>query len=404
MYTLFIILIFLIVSFITLVIVFRRKFDFYITGLNYGFNFFDLKILWEAAKVAELEDAKALFFSRKSLQKCIGEISNNAMEGSSENQEKRQKLLAKLYEYLTKLQNEKDEKKGLESTLYLDKGQKLRIILPGQGVFSSKILNNGKELVISVPRRNDMILLPAEQWIGKLISIYLWRQSDARYVFDTTVISSGLFIGEPSLSIQHSTNLTRTQKRRAVRSKCQIMANLYVIKQGSTNITSVETQPGYKCRIEDISESGASIRIGGKGVPNMQIKLQFTIQSLIIMCGIIKTVEYNEVKNESLLHFECTWTEQQMKNEIFAYVYKMLPEKEKEVYEAMSMTDADEKEETGTSTTTAADLLKHHSIVDDEKVTKEDSDLHWNATFNLDTKYHEHYEYPEYEKPFDANE
>ena len=87
------------------------------------------------------------------------------------------------------------------------------------------------------------------------------------------------------------------------------------------------------------------IRIGGKGVPNVQIKLQFNIQSmLIIMFGVVRTVEYNEASNQSLLHFECIHLEPAMKNEVLSYVYNMLPEREKEVYEALKLTDTDEEE------------------------------------------------------------
>ena len=229
--------------------------------------------------------------------------------------------------------------------MYLDKGQKLRLILPGKGVFSSKLLNNGKELIISVPRQKDMIPLTAEEWTGKFINVYLWRKGDARYVFDTTVTGHGLFVGESSISIRHSSNLIRTQKRKAVRAKCEIKANLYIITSEKIDYNAVETQNGYKCLIEDISEAGALIRIGGKGVSNVQIKLQFNIQNmLIVMFGVVRTVEYNESSNQSLLHFECIHLDQTMKNEVLSFVYNMLPEREKEVYEALKLTDTDEVE------------------------------------------------------------
>ena len=138
----------------------------------------------------------------------------------------------------------------------------------------------------------------------------------------------------------------RTQKRKSVRAKCQIQASLYVVTANSANNSSVETQEGYKCIIEDISESGALVHIAGKGQPNIQIKLQFNIQNkLVIMLGIIRTVEYNCDLNESLLHFECLKIEPAMKNEILGFVYNTLPSEEREVYEALSMTDEDKGDE-----------------------------------------------------------
>lgn len=325
--------------------IFKQRIEFYITGLDQKFSFSDLNLLWSVAQLCDLDYPKALFWSMPSLTKCMAHITSQAAMNGTENDPKTQDLITKLFNYRTKLQNETDSKKGLDSTMYLEKGQKLRIILPGKGVFSSKILNNGKEIIISVPRQKDMIPMAAEAWDGKFINVYLWRKGDARYVFDTTVTGHGLFVGESSISLKHSSNLIRTQKRKAVRAKCEIKANLYIIKDENIDYNAVETQNGYKCLIEDISEAGAMIRIGGKGVPNVQIKLQFNIQSmLIIMFGVVRTVEYNEATNQSLLHFECIHLEPAMKNEVLSFVYDMLPEREKEVYEALKLTDTDEAE------------------------------------------------------------
>ena len=325
--------------------VFKQRIEFYITGLDQKFSFSDLNLLWSVSQLCDLDYPKALFWSMPSLTKCMSHITSQAAMNGTENDPKTQALITKLFDYRTKLQNQTDDKRGIESTMYLDRDQKLRIILPGKGVFSSRILNNGKEIIISVPRQKEMIPLTAEEWVGKFVSVYLWRKGDARYVFDSTVTGHGLFVGESSISLRHSSNLIRTQKRKAVRAKCEIKANLYIIKSEKIDYNAVETQNGYKCLIEDISEAGALIRIGGKGVSNVQIKLQFNIQNmLIIMFGVVRTVEYNESTNQSLLHFECIHLDQTMKNEVLGFVYNMLPDREKEVYEALKLTDTDEIE------------------------------------------------------------
>ena len=172
----------------------------------------------------------------------------------------------------------------------------------------------------------------------------MWRKGDARYVFDTLVLKNGIFLGQTALFLKHSYNLVRTQKRKSVRAQCQIDALLYIIKEKVIDYSIIETQNGYKCVLEDISEAGALIRIGGKGVQNIQIKIQFTINNmLVVMFGIVRTVEFNQETNQSLLHFECIHIEQEMRNEILRYVYKMLPEHEKEVLQALDMTDEDEQ-------------------------------------------------------------
>ena len=119
---------------------------------------------------------------------------------------------------------------------------------------------------------------------------------------------------------------------------------LYIIKKDKVDINAIETQNGFRCLIEDISESGALIRIGGKGVQNVKIKLQYNIQNkLILMVGVVRTVEFNEEQNQSLLHFECTHIENAMRNEVLKFVYNMMPQNEKEVLEALEQTEVDEK-------------------------------------------------------------
>lgn len=321
--------------------VFKSKIQFFITGIDEGFSLGDLFLLWNVSQLCELEQPTSLFYSLPALTKCIAQIST-LTSANSENGESNQKLMTKLFDYRTKLQNEADDKKGLQSTTTLDKGQKLRVILPGHGVFATEIVANGTQLVINVPKQKDMIVVPAEEWVGKVVNVYLWRKGDARYVFDTTVTQSGLYIGKSSLFLKHSNNLIRTQKRKAVRAKCDLQGDLFIVRKENVDYTAVETQNGYKCKIEDISESGAQIRIGGKGVENIVIKLQFNIQNkLVIMTGIIRTVQYNEEINQSLLHFECTHIEPAMRNEILAFVYQVLPAEEKEIIEALAQTDED---------------------------------------------------------------
>lgn len=360
--------------------VFKEQITFFITGLDAKFSLSDLLLLWKVAKICGLESPTNLFWSMHSLTSCMAHITSQAAENKEKSAEL-QRLLSKLFDYRTKLQNESDDKKGLDTTLSLEKGQKLRIILPGKGVFYSKILNNGKEIVINVPRQKNLIVVPAEEWNGKVVSVYLWRKGDARYVFDTVVTGHGLFLGESSISLKHSNNLVRTQKRKAVRAKCDINAQLYIIKSKDVDYTAVETKNGYKCHIEDISESGALIRAGGKAVDNVQIKIQFNIQNmLIIMVGIIRTVEFNPNTNQSLLHFECMHIEPIMRNAVLSYVYDMLPQKDKEVYDALAQTDDDEKEDSEkdnssvekSSITNAADTKNENVPEKNEKAVPED--------------------------------
>lgn len=341
----------IVISFFLLILafvysVYKTKIKFFITGIDAGFSMSDALLLWNVSQICELDEPTTLFFSLPALTKCMSQITNQASADNQIDSPKYQTLLSKLFAYRTKIQNESDNKKGLTSTETLESGQRLRIILPGKGVFASKIINNGKMLIITIPKKNDIITISAEEWVGKVINVYFWRKGDAQYVFDTIVVQTGIYLGKSTLYVKHSYNLTRTQKRRSVRAKCEIYADLFFIKKSDNNEQIIESKNGFRCLLQDISESGALIKIGGKGRENIKIKLQFSIQNkLIIMTGIVRKVEYNIEKNQSLLHFECTQIEQSMKNEILAYVYNMLPENEKEVLEAIRQSEDDSKNE-----------------------------------------------------------
>lgn len=367
----------------------KDKINFFITGFDSGFSIGDLFLLYKVAQLCDLEQPTSLFWSMPSLNRCIAQINTQASADGKKLSAQHQNLMTKLYNYRTKIQNQSDEKKGLSSTSSLDKGQVLRIIFPGKGVFASKIIENGKQIVIDVPTQKGIITVPAEEWVGKVISIYLWRKGDARYVFDTTVTQSGLYIGKSSLFLNQSNNLVRTQKRKSVRVPCEIYGQLYIIRKQISNFTEIETKSGYKCLILDISESGAMIKIGGKGVENIQIKLQFTIQKMIIvMFGIVRTVEYNEHENLSILHFECTHIEQAMKNEILSFVYNTLPENEKEILEAINQTDSDNEDlENVLSNEINNEKQKEESQKNDDVTSTENDNLKIETQDNFDIKF-----------------
>ncbi len=351
--------------------------------MDQGFHTWEISTLWQVAQVCDLQEASSLFWNLNSLTKCIAQIKTHSESSGASNSGKMKNLLTKLYDYRTKIEKDADKKRGLESTRSLTAGQKLRIILPGKGVFSSEITNNGRDITILLPTQKGQITVEGKAWLNQTVNVYLWRNGDARYVFDTTVLSEGLFLGHPSLHLQHTANLIRTQKRNAVRAKCHINAELYILKEDDKDYGKVETKPGYKCIIEDISSNGALIRIGGKGVPDVRLRLQFQLDSrLVIMFGIVRTVEFNEEISQSRLHFECIHIENDMKNIILSYVYNILPQSEKEIYEAMTYTDEDEKKDSSFDsahlsekiTSEVTDGVKVYSAEDEQLSENQDAD------------------------------
>jgi len=317
--------------------------SFFISGIDSGFSITEIASLWKLAKLCDLEEPTALYLSVPALNRSISKLLYISRVSGTEFTKKTQDLLTKLYTYRTKVELDPLSKKGLKSSKYLDEGQRLRIVLKGVGVFSSRIEMNGHELIVSVPTKDKIITMYGSEWVGKEISVYLWRKDDAHYVFDSTVISAGQFSSKPVIYLTHSNDLTRVQKRKSVRTKCSISARMFLPGKDFTYDTSVEnTAGGYRCLLEDISADGALIRIGGKGQTGARLKLQFPISdNYIVMAGVVRSVEYNKEKNQSRLHFECIHIEPEMRNVVLAFVYNVLPEEEREEIIAIQGTEED---------------------------------------------------------------
>lgn len=148
----------------------RPQIDFVTTGMDNGFKISEIHLLWKLAKETEQENPLSLFLSLNALNQAISVITLRAQNEDFEKAQRLQQFLTKLYKFRTKLDLEHDSKKGLESTKYLDKKQRLRIILKGQGVFTSVILNNGYEMTIKVPVQDGIAKIPAENWVGRTVS------------------------------------------------------------------------------------------------------------------------------------------------------------------------------------------------------------------------------------------
>lgn len=338
MFTVLLITAICIVLFIRILVVFQVQIQFFMMGQDKGFKFNEIILLWKLAKESEIQEPLKLYVSVPTLNMAISKVIMNAKENGTESLESTQNFIARLYDYRTKIDLEHDSKKGLESTKYLEKGQRLRIILKGKGVFASEILNVGHELIIQLPLQKNVRTVEPDDWVTNDVSVYLWRKGDAGYVFDTRVTNAGIFQGQSVIYLAHTNQLERAQKRKSVRAACQIYAQLYFIDTTSEpNYDALEVEPGYKCLLEDISEDGAMIRIGGLGRQNVKIKIQFDIdERIIIMFGIIRAVEFNQQANQSRLHFECLHIEKEMKNKILEFIYRDLSEDKKNELTALA--------------------------------------------------------------------
>lgn len=303
--------------------------QFYARGKEAGFSLADINYLKGMAIELKVAEPMSIFWSERALDKVIKAVSARKKEEGTDKAPDTLAFMSKLYDFRKRVEFEHPRyKSGLKSTRNIGAGARFRVIVEGLGVFNSTLLSNSqKALIASVP--SGRRLPEGFRWKGKRISVYFWRAEDAGYVFDSFVMEEAFDGKVPVIQIGHTDTLLRTQKRRSVRAKSRISAFLYILRRIEGAYEKPERVPGMKCIIEDISEDGASVFIGGRAKPDMQIKLQFYIGELqVVMSGTVKAVEYDMEKNQSLIHMQAVPPSHRMKTIILSYVYNVYDEED----------------------------------------------------------------------------
>jgi len=305
--------------------------QFYAKGKDSGFSFKEIELLRKLAIKSNLEDPASLFWSQNQLDVCIRSFVRSIhISGGSDNQAN-QDFLAKLYDFRKKIEMEKPRiKNGISNSRQITDGQNLRILVTGSGVFKSQVVKNTSHY-LAISRPTSARLPGTFSWQGLKISVYFWRDDDAGYVFDSEVLDEVFSKGISSLKISHGGSLFRTQKRKSVRVKLHKAAFLYPFVNDE-NPNKIEINPGLKCFLEDLSDTGCAVTIGGKANAGLRVKIQFALNNApIIMVGTVRSVDYNDDLNRSLLHIEADPLPIEIRNQILGEVFGMLPEEEEDL-------------------------------------------------------------------------
>ena len=302
--------------------------QFYAKGKDSGFSIREIDLLRQLAVKSNLDDPSSLFWSQNQLDICIRSLVKNMhMDGDQESND----FLSKLYDFRKKIEmNKPNIKNGITNSRQIEDGQNLRVLVEGSGVFRSQVVKNTTQsLTISRPFSNNQT--GTMSWMGAKISVYFWRENDAGYVFDTMVEDEVFSKGLASLKVGHSDSLFRTQKRKSIRVKIHKPAFLYLLAN-EDDAAKVEINPGLKCFLEDLSDTGCAVTVGGKASDSLRIKVQFILgNNPIVMSGTVRSVQYKEDVNRSLLHVEADPLPLEIRNKILGEVFGMLPEDEEDL-------------------------------------------------------------------------
>jgi c-di-GMP-binding flagellar brake protein YcgR len=303
--------------------------QFYAKGRESGFNFSEVNLLRKVAVENRLENPTSLFWSIRQLDRSIrGTIVRLRGLGTLDNDDSA-KFLSKLFDFRRRVElNLPKYKIGLKSSRKIVNHQRIRITLPGVGVYESSVVENLRRyMAVSYPE--GPVLPPGFSWKGQKINIYFWRADDAGYVFESKVLEDFSEQEYPLLHIGHSDNLIRSQKRQSIRVEVNKPAALYALKSIAMANENEETGRGLKCRLVDISSDGAAVLIGGRAKVGLAVKLQFPIgTSLVRMCGTVRGVSFNPKKNQSTLHIQAVPLSPRQRNVVLSFVYNLFNERE----------------------------------------------------------------------------
>jgi c-di-GMP-binding flagellar brake protein YcgR len=304
--------------------------QFFAKGKDAGFAFKEIELLRRLATRCNIEDPSSLFWSQTQLEVCIRSMVRGIrMSGESEEQGT-QDFLSKLYDYRKKIEMEKPNiKNGISSSRQVSEGQILRILVTGTGVFKSQVIKNVNQY-LTISRPVNSKISTGINWLNQKISVYFWREDDAGYVFDSNVEDEVFSKGISSLKINHSDSLFRTQKRKSIRIKLHKAAFLYLVREDEQP-GKIEMAPGLKCFMEDLSDSGCAVTVGGQAQTGLRVKVQFALDNTAIsMSGTVRSVDFKEDINRSILHMEADDLPLETRNQILGEVFGMLPEEDEE--------------------------------------------------------------------------
>jgi c-di-GMP-binding flagellar brake protein YcgR len=304
--------------------------QFFAKGKDAGFSFKEIEKLRLIAVQCDLEDPCSLFSSRSLLDKCIFiMVQRLKMSGESEERET-QDFLSRVYEYRQHMEvSEPDAESTISSSRKISEGQVLRIFINKKGIYKSYVVKNTSQyMTISRPVNSN--LPSVSPWAGTRFSVYFWRMDDAGYVFESEALDEVFSMGISSLKISHSDTLMRTQKRKSLRVKMHKPAYLYLATEDEPP-HELERQPGLKCYVEDLSDTGCAIVVGGKAETDIRVKVQFALDEIVIcMTGIVRSINFDESTGRSLLHIEAEPIPIDMRNIIFGEVFGMSLENDSE--------------------------------------------------------------------------
>ncbi len=296
--------------------------EFYAAGKDAGFSLRQIRLLHRVARETRLLNPSSLFWSQRSLDRCIEKIYMRFYRDGLEDVPGNAAFLDQLFAYRkTVALNQPHVRFGIQSSRNLDVGQPLTIVIERGGTFRSRITENTRtHLSIAYPA--GKVLPRGFSWRGKGVRVVLRRRGDAAYTFTSKITGNYLNRPRPVLYIEHAERMEREQKRRSVRGPLNAPGRVLPVRAPEDVDFTPTGAGGYRCRMVDISEDGAALKVGGRAKAGIHLRVETQIdEHPVVLSGTVRKATYDEKRHLTLLHLQAEVADIVMKNRIRAYVF-----------------------------------------------------------------------------------
>jgi c-di-GMP-binding flagellar brake protein YcgR len=293
-------------------------------AMEAGFTAREAILLNEFALAAKLESPPEVLWSYKSLDVVIKLAMEKFRIAGKEKNLETQEFLGKLLDHRKRIIVYKlNTRKRLAHSREIPAGQEVQVVLEGIGIFTTKVSSHDLYFAVLSPIVFD--LPPNFRWESRKVMIFFRKRNDGEYSFNTTVAREieDLKTGEFVLLLYHQEALFRTQNRQSIRRLLNKQAHIIPIGDGIGR-GFAESKP---CTLYDISDDGCSVVVAGKMSAPLTVIVQFTLNDQLIgINGKCLSVQYNRVKNVSMLHINANSIPRDAKNAILSVIFGLTNE------------------------------------------------------------------------------
>lgn len=301
-------------------------FSFKREGMEMGLEKPEIRLLRDIAYQNRLTYFNSIYTTAKILDSCVIKSVHLIKEQDISEEEKHNRI-----EAVFLLRNKMDQifaarMRTLTSTRSLKKGQPLTLTFKRIGTYNSSVLENTSQyLAVAMPP--EALKVQEFTWIGKRTRIIFRISNDAEYATITKVLDQSLGEGGAFLRLEHSEDLTRTQKRIFRRNNVNISVDMFLLKMktiGHHRKLAVGNPTPFKGLITNLSAAGVAIRAGGILKENTLLKLEFSLDFEHNNVAIGRVLAYSAIPEsaDKMLHIKFERMSKKTRNSIFEYIYQ----------------------------------------------------------------------------------